>query len=284
MFRFSLLAIALIGAIAFPLQVQARSTYRTSTHSKIRIKAIIPSFVVSNLSDTPFAPFDSPAEFNGEIRFKRWRKLPDSFDSVGHNEFGFTPTEYRQQYDSLVNSIQPKPLSKPKVIAKGKRKLKPSSKTRITARSTSISRPRVEAEPLTPIPLPTPPPTPTTRSKLPPPPPVVVSQSQMAQLGLERAISNQLVRADSPFVTRLRHAVRLLNNNGISEASSLSGIRLDVLQKLVLMGQSESETNYEQKAFSDTPKKSSEETTVPAQNQYRPSRSKRIRFVVGSPE
>jgi hypothetical protein len=280
MFRSSLLAIALIGAIAFPLQAQARPTYRTSVHSKVRTKAIPPSFVVSNPNLT-YIPFDSPSEFNGEIRFKRWRKLPDSFNSAGHDDFGFTPTEYRQHYDSLTNSIQTKPSPKPKVIAKGKWKLKPLSKTRITAKSAPISRPRVEVEPSLPIPLPTPPPKPTTRSKL-PPPPVVVSQSQMAQLGLDRAISGRLVRPDSPFTTRLRHAVRLLQNNGISEASSLSGIRLDVLQKLVLMGQSE--TNYEKKAFSDTPKESSEETTTPAQNQYHSSRSKRIRFVVGSPE
>lgn len=305
MYKTSLLAIALLWAVAFPLQATAR------TRPKPKPKHPAPQVEVFRLAPWQIEPssFDT-AEL--EIKKFKVRNRPEilqSLEQVQGSEFAGD-----RQIERVLSS-----LKKPQTVAKGKTTKKTTRRPRFIARRpkpqpapetipTSLSevavaepttnppikhprrrpltrRPKPHAKPTTqtpadstaPIPVPKPAPI-QVRSNIEPPP--RISLGEQAETGIEVAIADKLIEPESAFTLRLRAAARLLATQSIFEVSNQTGIQPNVLQRIVDLGYKASRGTY-----AATPKTTPKATSfIPSSEGTNTQPAQTARYVENAPQ
>jgi hypothetical protein len=259
----SLLAIALLWAVAFPLQATARP------RPKPKPKHPAPQVEVFKLAPWQIEPssFDTSNPEIKKFKVKNRPEILESLQQVQGSEFVGD-----RQIERVLSS-----LKKPQTVAKGKTTKKLTHKNRVIARRPKLRvKPAQEtiptslgeiavAEPTTkpppqyshrrplprrfktraktatqtlrdstaPIPVPKPAPI-RVRSNIEPPP--RISLGAQAETGIEVAINSKLIEPQSVFTLRLRAAARLLAHQSIFEVSNQTGIAPNVLQRIVDLG------------------------------------------------
>jgi hypothetical protein len=261
----SFLAIALLWAVAFPLQATAR--VRPKPKPKHPVPEVLKQPEVFRLApwNIEASSFD-PSE--SEIKQFKVKDRPEILESLQQLE----GSEFvgNRQIERVLSS-----LKKPQTVAKGKTTKKLTHKKRVIARRpksqpapetipTSLSQVAV-TEPTTkpppkyprhrplarrfkphpkpttqtlkdstaPIPVPSLAPV-RVRSNIEPPP--RISLGDQAETGIEVAIVRKFIEPESAFTLRLRAAARLLATQSIFDVSNQTGIQPNVLQRIVDLG------------------------------------------------
>jgi hypothetical protein len=282
----SFLAIALLWAIAFPLQATAR------TRPKAKPKHLAPQVEVFKLApwNIEASSFDTTELEIKKFRVKKRPELLKSLEQVEGSEFVGD-----RQIERVLSS-----LKKPQKVAKDKTAKKLTRRPRFIARRpklrpvpetapenipTSLSEVAI-AEPTTkspiktprrrplarrfkphakpatqtledstaPIPVPKPAPI-KVRSNIEPPP--RISLGEQANTGIEVAINSKLIEPESAFTLHLRAAARLLAHQSIFDVSNQTGIAPNVLQRIVDLGYKASRGTY-----ATTPSTETQQTTL----------------------
>jgi hypothetical protein len=263
----SLLAIAFLWAVAFPLQATART--------KPKPKHQNPQVEVFRLAPWQIEPssFDTSEPEIEKFKVKNRPEILESLQQLEGSEF-----VGNRQIERVLSS-----LKKTQTVPKGKTSKKLTHKNRVIARRpksqpapetipTSLSqvavtepttkpppkyprhrplarrfKPHPKPAPQTPedstAPIPVPKPAPIrVRSNIEPPP--RISLGAQAETGIEVAITRKLIEPESAFTLRLRAAARLLATQSIFDVSNQTGIQPNVLQRIVDLGYKANRGNY----------------------------------------
>jgi hypothetical protein len=279
----SLLAIAFLWAVAFPLQ----ATARTKPKPKHQNPQVLKQPEVFRLSPWRIeaSSFDASEP---EIKKFRVKNRPEILQSLGQAQGSEFVGD--RQIERVLSG-----LKKPQRVAKGKAAKKPTYRPRLIAR-----HPKLHPKPLI-VPAPAPQTIPTslrevavteqmttspTKSSIKNPrrrplarrfkphpkpatqtpedstapipvlslapmrvrsniePPPPISLSEQAITGIDVAIARKFIEPESAFTLRLRAAARLLATQSIFDVSNQTGIQPNVLQRIVDLGYKANQGTY----------------------------------------
>jgi hypothetical protein len=273
----SLLAIALLWVVAFPLQSTART--RPKAKPKHPAPQVLKQPEVFKLAPWTIEPssFDTTEPEIRKFRVKNRPEILQSLEQVQGSEFVGD-----RQIERVLSS-----LKKPQTVAKGKTTKKLTHKNRVIAwrpklnakpapapetiptslGEVAVTEPTTKPPPKYPrhrplarrfkphakpatqtpadstAPIPVPKPAPIqVRSNIEPPP--RISLGEQAETGIEVAITHKLIDPESAFTIRLRAAARLLATQSIFDVSNQTGIQPNVLQRIVDLGYKASRGTY----------------------------------------